>query len=249
MCKKLYNRTMDEKIRINKYLSEAGICSRREADRMIEEGRITVNGKKAESGQKVSLEDEVCADNIPVHKNEKKVLLLFNKPRGIVCSTKQQFDETTVTDYLDYPLRVYPVGRLDKDTEGLLIITNDGETAHRLLSPKKHVDKTYFVRTSGGEIGTEEVEKLENGVDIGEEKLTLPAEIEILKNGEISESLLTIREGKFHQVKRMFKAVGREVIYLKRISMGNIKLDESLEKGECRKLSEDEIKIITGEKY
>ena len=89
---------MDEKIRINKYLSEAGICSRREADRMIEEGRITVNGKKAESGQKVSLEDEICADNIPVHKNEKKVLLLFNKPRGIVCSTKQQFDETTVTD-------------------------------------------------------------------------------------------------------------------------------------------------------
>ena len=175
---------------------------------------------------------------------------MLNKPAGVVSATEDKNDKTVI-DLVPKPHAkdIFPVGRLDKDTEGLLIITNDGETAHRLLSPKKHVDKTYFVRTSGGEIGTEEVEKLENGVDIGEEKLTLPAEIEMLKNGEISESLLTIREGKFHQVKRMFKAVGREVIYLKRISMGNIKLDESLEKGECRKLSEDEIKIITGEKY
>ena len=104
------------------------------------------------------------------------------------------------------------------------------------------------MRTTGGEIGEKEAESLKKGVDIGEEKLTLPAEIEILKNGEISESLLTIREGKFHQVKRMFKAVGREVIYLKRISMGKLKLDESLEKGGCRRLTEDEINMITGER-
>lgn len=238
-------------MRLDKFLSECGICSRSESKIFIKKGMITVNGKKAAKG-----EEKIDPDNDEIMFKGQKITYskfeyyMLNKPAGVVSATEDKNDKTVI-DLVPKPHAkdIFPVGRLDKDTEGLLIITNDGETAHRLLSPKKHVDKTYFVRTSGGEIGTEEVEKLENGVDIGEEKLTLPAEIEILKNGEISESLLTIREGKFHQVKRMFKAVGREVIYLKRISMGNIKLDESLEKGECRKLSEDEIKIITGEKY
>lgn len=238
-------------MRLDKFLSECGICSRSESKIFIKKGMITVNGKKAAKG-----EEKIDPDNDEIMFKGQKIIYaefeyyMLNKPAGVVSATEDKNDKTVI-DLVPKPHAkdIFPVGRLDKDTEGLMIITNDGETAHRLLSPKKHVDKTYFVRTSGGEIGTEEVEKLENGVDIGEEKLTLPAEIEILKNGEISESLLTIREGKFHQVKRMFKAVGREVIYLKRISMGNIKLDESLEKGECRKLSEDEIKIITGEKY
>lgn len=238
-------------MRLDKFLSECGICSRSESKIFIKKGMITVNGKKAAKG-----EEKIDPDNDEIMFKGQKITYskfeyyMLNKPAGVVSATEDKNDKTVI-DLVPKPHAkdIFPVGRLDKDTEGLLIITNDGETAHRLLSPKKHVDKTYFVRTSGGEIGTEEVEKLENGVDIGEEKLTLPAEIEMLKNGEISESLLTIREGKFHQVKRMFKAVGREVIYLKRISMGNIKLDESLEKGECRKLSEDEIKIITGEKY
>lgn len=238
-------------MRLDKFLSECGICSRSESKIFIKKGMITVNGKKAAKG-----EEKIDPDNDEIMFKGQKIIYaefeyyMLNKPAGVVSATEDKNDKTVI-DLVPKPHAkdIFPVGRLDKDTEGLLIITNDGETAHRFLSPKKHVDKTYFVRTSGGEIGTEEVEKLENGVDIGEEKLTLPAEIEMLKNGEISESLLTIREGKFHQVKRMFKAVGREVIYLKRISMGNIKLDESLEKGECRKLSEDEIKIITGEKY
>lgn len=238
-------------MRLDKFLSECGICSRSESKIFIKKGMITVNGKKAAKG-----EEKIDPDNDEIMFKGQKIIYaefeyyMLNKPAGVVSATEDKNDKTVI-DLVPKPHAkdIFPVGRLDKDTEGLLIITNDGETAHRLLSPKKHVDKTYFVRTTGGEIGTEEVEKLENGVDIGEEKLTLPAEIEILKNGEISESLLTIREGKFHQVKRMFKAVGREVIYLKRISMGNIKLDESLEKGKCRKLSEDEIKIITGEKY
>lgn len=238
-------------MRLDKFLSECGICSRSESKIFIKKGMITVNGKKAAKG-----EEKIDPDNDEIMFKGQKIIYaefeyyMLNKPAGVVSATEDKNDKTVI-DLVPKPHAkdIFPVGRLDKDTEGLLIITNDGETAHRLLSPKKHVDKTYFVRTSGGEIGTEEAEKLENGVDIGEEKLTLPAEIEILKNGEISESLLTIREGKFHQVKRMFKVVGREVIYLKRISMGNIKLDESLEKGECRKLSEDEIKIITGEKY
>ena len=237
-------------MRLDKFLSECGICSRSESKIFIKKGMITVNGKKAAKG-----EEKIDPDNDEIMFKGQKIIYaefeyyMLNKPAGVVSATEDKNDKTVI-DLVPKPHAkdIFPVGRLDKDTEGLLIITNDGETAHRLLSPKKHVDKTYFVRTSGGEIGTEEVEKLENGVDIGEEKLTLPAEIEILKNGEISESLLTIREGKFHQVKRMFKAVGREVIYLKRISMGNIKLDESLEKGECRRLTEDEINMITGER-
>ena len=237
-------------MRLDKFLSECGICSRSESKIFIKKGMITVNGKKAAKG-----EEKIDPDNDEIMFKGQKIIYaefeyyMLNKPAGVVSATDDKNDKKVI-DLVPKPHAkdIFPVGRLDKDTEGLLIITNDGETAHRLLSPKKHVDKTYFVRTSGGEIGTEEVEKLENGVDIGEEKLTLPAEIEILKNGEISESLLTIREGKFHQVKRMFKAVGREVIYLKRISMGNIKLDESLEKGECRRLTEDEINMITGER-
>lgn len=237
-------------MRLDKFLSECGICSRSESKIFIKKGMITVNGKKAAKG-----EEKIDPDNDEIMFKGQKIIYaefeyyMLNKPAGVVSATEDKNDKTVI-DLVPKPHAkdIFPVGRLDKDTEGLLIITNDGETAHRLLSPKKHVDKTYFVRTSGGEIGTEEVEKLENGVDIGEEKLTLPAEIEILKNGEISESLLTIREGKFHQVKRMFKAVGREVIYLKRISMGKLKLDESLEKGGCRRLTEDEINMITGER-
>ena len=237
-------------MRLDKFLSECGICSRSESKVFIKKGMITVNGKKAAKG-----EEKIDPDNDEIMFKGQKIIYaefeyyMLNKPAGVVSATEDKNDKTVI-DLVPKPHAkdIFPVGRLDKDTEGLLIITNDGETAHRLLSPKKHVDKTYFVRTSGGKIGTEEVEKLENGVDIGEEKLTLPAEIEILKNGEISESLLTIREGKFHQVKRMFKAVGREVIYLKRISMGKLKLDESLEKGGCRRLTEDEINMITGER-
>ena len=136
---------MDEKIRINKYLSDAGVCSRREADRMIEQGRITVNGEKAVSGQKISLKDEICVDHVPVVKNEKKVLLLFNKPRGIVCSTKKQRQETTVTEYLDYPLRIYPVGRLDKESQGLLLLTNEGDLVNKIMRAGNRHEKEYFV--------------------------------------------------------------------------------------------------------
>lgn len=237
-------------MRLDKFLSECGICTRSESKVFIKKGMITVNGKKAAKG-----EEKIDPDNDEIMFKGQKITYskfeyyMLNKPAGVVSATEDKNDKTVI-DLVPKPHAkdIFPVGRLDKDTEGLLIITNDGETAHKLLSPKKHIDKTYFVRTTGGEIGEKEAEPLKKGVDIGEEKLTLPAELEILKNGEISESLLTIREGKFHQVKRMFKAVGREVIYLKRISMGKLKLDESLEKGGCRRLTEDEINMITGER-
>ena len=215
-------------MRLDKFLSECGICSRSESKIFIKKGMITVNGKKAAKG-----EEKIDPDNDEIMFKGQKIIYaefeyyMLNKPAGVVSATEDKNDKTVI-DLVPKPHAkdIFPVGRLDKDTEGLLIITNDGETAHRLLSPKKHVDKTYFVRTTGGEIGEKEAESLKKGVDIGEEKLTLPAEL----------------------VKRMFKAVGREVIYLKRISMGKLKLDESLEKGGCRRLTEDEINMITGER-
>ena len=234
MYKKLYNRTMDEKIRINKYLSEAGICSRREADRMIEEGRITVNGKKAESGQKVSLEDEVCADNIPVHKNEKKVLLLFNKPRGIVCSTKQQFDETTVTDYLDYPLRVYPVGRLDKESQGLLLLTNEGDLVNKIMRAGNYHEKEYFV-TVNKPVDREFVRRMSKGVPVLD---TVTRPCRVVQTGECSFRII-LTQGLNRQIRRRCDALHVRVVHLKRVRIMNIRLG-SLRPGEFRTLTRDE---------
>jgi len=230
-------------MRLDKFLSECGLCTRSESKVLIKKGVVMVNGKKAEKGDiKIDPEnDEIVFKGEKVQYSQFEYYML-NKPAGVVSATEDKNDKTVI-DLVPKPHAkdIFPVGRLDKDTEGLLIITNDGELAHNLLSPKKHVDKTYFVRTQGGAVTEKDGEAFENGVDIGEKTLTLPAELKIIKSGEISESELTIREGKFHQVKRMFKAVGKEVIYLKRISMGGLKLDEGLEKGECRRLREEEI--------
>ena len=241
MYKKLYNRTMDEKIRINKYLSEAGICSRREADRMIEEGRITVNGKKAESGQKVSLEDEVCADNIPVHKNEKKVLLLFNKPRGIVCSTKQQFDETTVTDYLDYPLRVYPVGRLDKESQGLLLLTNEGDLVNKIMRAGNYHEKEYFV-TVNKPVDREFVRRMSKGVPVLD---TVTRPCRVVQTGECSFRII-LTQGLNRQIRRMCEYFGYRVTKLRRVRVMNIRLG-NLKEGSYRKLTPEEIKMLKEE--
>ena len=176
--------------------------------------------------------------------NEKEVsyqkfyYYMLNKPAGVVSATTDQHDKTVLDLLKDaYGKDLFPVGRLDKDTEGLLLITNDGELSHNLLSPKKHVDKTYLVKTKEM-VTLDMASALEQGVDIGEEKLTLPAKVKILKEKEIE---LSITEGKFHQVKRMLKAVGNEVIYLKRLSMGSLLLDESLKCGEYRSLTDAEI--------
>ena len=140
---------------------------------------------------------------------------------------------------------LFPVGRRDKDTEGLLLITNDGDLAHRLLAPKKHVDKVYYAKIDGM-VTEEDVKRFAEGIDIGaeEEEMTRPAKLDIMKSAEESEIRLTIHEGKFHQVKRMFHAVGKEVIYLKRLSMGSLALDKTLTKGEYRSLTEEEIKKL-----
>ena len=165
---------------------------------------------------------------------------MLNKPAGVISATEDRSCQTVV-DLIQEKKRkdLFPVGRLDKDTEGLLLITNDGELAHRLLSPKKHVDKCYFARVSG-KVTEDDVRSFENGVNIGrleQPEITMPGKLEIITSDEISQIHLTIQEGKFHQVKRMFRAVGKEVIYLKRLRMGTLVLDENLNIGEYRPLT------------
>ena len=169
---------------------------------------------------------------------------MLNKPKGFVSATTDR-EHKTVVDIISSSKKkdLFPVGRLDIDTEGLLLITNDGELAHRLLSPKNHVEKTYYVEVSGI-LDDVDVDAVEEGLDIGEEKKTIPAKMEILKTdiqNNISSCYLTIHEGKFHQVKRMMKKLGKTVTYLKRVSMGSLILDSKLKNGNYRKLTEQEI--------
>ncbi len=152
-------------IRINKYLSSAGVCSRRDADRLTEAGRVTVNGKKIGTGERIPVDAVICLDGKPVEREEREVLLLFYKPRGIVCSTKKQRRETTVTEYIDYPTRIYPVGRLDKDSEGLLLMTNQGELVNRIMRAGNYHEKEYQV-TVDHEVTDEFVRHMQTGVPI-----------------------------------------------------------------------------------
>jgi len=173
------------------------------------------------------------------------IYILMNKPQGVISATEDS-RERTVVDLLPEEFKAFdpfPVGRLDKDTEGLLLLTNDGQLSHRLLSPKKHVPKTYMARVMG-RVSEEDVEAFSKGVILEDGYKTMASQLEILERGSISLVEITIYEGKFHQVKRMFKAVGKEVIYLKRKSMGELKLDETLEPGDFRELNEDERRII-----
>lgn len=232
------------KLRLDKYLADMGQGTRTEVKKMIRAGKVSVNQEIIKSPEfKIDTRtDEICADGELLAYEEFEYYML-NKPAGVVSATEDSRDKT-VLDLIVSKKRkdLFPVGRLDKDTEGLLFITNDGMLAHNLLSPKKHVDKCYFVRLLDS-IADEDIEKLEKGVDIGEKALTLPAQIaKVSENGRELE--ITIREGKFHQVKRMFQAVGNEVVYLKRLSMGSLKLDETLQPGQYRLLSGKEIKRL-----
>lgn len=236
--------------RLDKLLSRLGFGSRSEVKRLVKEGRVTVDGAAAaDSGMQVDPSvNTVALDGEPVRYRE-FVYLMMNKPAGVVSATEDRRDRTVV-DLLDpeYAVfRPFPVGRLDKDTEGLLLLTNDGKLAHRLLSPKKNVPKTYEADVDG--IVTEEDgEAFARGVTLDDGYVTLPAKLAILESGPRSRVRLTIVEGKFHQVKRMFAARGKRVVFLKRISMGGLKLDPSLPPGEVRELTEEEIGILTNGK-
>lgn len=226
-------------MRLDKFLCDMNIGSRSEVKIEIKKGKITVNGevvKKPET-QIREMTDVICYQGKEISYAKFQYFML-NKPAGVVSATTDN-QCMTVLDLMkeDGKQDLFPVGRLDKDTEGLLILTNDGELAHKLLSPKKHVSKIYYCKLRLP-ISKAMVEQLETGVDIGEKKETLPAKVERISDTEIH---LTICEGKFHQVKRMLLAVGNEVTYLKRIQMGDLQLDSNLALGEYRKLSEEEI--------
>ena len=233
-------------IRLDKYLSEMGAGTRQEVKQYIRKGRVMVDGETALRPEMKVDETKVCV-TLDEHKigYASYVYYMMNKPAGVVSATEDK-KEKTVIDLIEGQKRkdLFPVGRLDKDTVGLLLITNDGALAHRLLSPKHHVDKCYFAKVQG-KVTKEYIHAFEKGVDIGtpeEPEMTMPAKLEIINSDEISEIRLTIQEGKFHQVKRMFQAVGKEVIYLKRERMGSLCLDESLEEGGYRMLTEEELK-------
>ncbi|MGM9530314.1 pseudouridine synthase [Intestinibacter sp.] len=237
---------MHKKQRIDKILSNLGYGSRSELKKLCKNGLVKVNGKVINNpGVQVDVEnDEILFDGEKVVYKE-FIYLMLNKPNGYISATFDKRDPIVLDliDKEDLIFEPFPVGRLDKDTEGLLVLTNDGQLAHRVLSPKKHVPKTYYAKVEGV-VTEEDIKAFAEGVTLDDGYETMPAELEILKSDNISEIELTIHEGKFHQVKRMFESVGKKVVYLKRLSMGKLKLDEGLALGEYRELTEEEVRMI-----
>lgn len=242
---------MKQTQRLDKILAHVGIGSRSELKRLAKEGAIYVNGAKVkDSGMQVNPDKDIIQVNGETVRYREFVYLMMNKPQGVVSATEDNRDRTVV-DLLDEayaPFEVFPVGRLDKDTEGFLLLTNDGKLAHNLLSPRKHVPKTYFARVEW-EVTEEDIEAFSQGVTLDDGYETLPGILKILSagnedSGVLSEIELTIMEGKFHQVKRMFQAVDKKVAYLKRISMGPLSLDPSLALGQVRELTDEELTAL-----
>ena len=235
---------MKKKLRLDKYLADMGVGTRSEVKIAIKRGYIKVNGQVIKAPEvKVDDHDEVLYHDQKISYVTYEYYML-NKPAGVISATEDR-DCKTVVELIESASRkdLFPVGRLDKDTEGLLLITNDGELAHRLLSPKKKVGKVYYAKVEG-RVTEEDVVAFKNGLKVDEEFTAMPAELTILKSDEISEIELMIMEGKFHQVKRMFEAVGKKVVYLKRLSMGGLVLDANLAIGAYRPLTEEEIKKL-----
>lgn len=238
----------DERMmRLDKFLCETGFGTRSQVKEMLKKGQVTVNGVAAKKPeQKIDEHKDQITCQGKTASYEKYVYYMLHKPAGVVSATEDKL-EKTVLDLLKSEDRrdgIFPVGRLDKDTEGFLLLTDDGDLAHRLLSPRKHVDKTYYAKIAGS-VTEAHIERFREGLDIGDEKKTLPAMLEILASEpETSEIQITIHEGRFHQVKRMFEAVGCKVTYLKRLSMGAVALDETLAPGDYRPLNEKERELL-----
>lgn len=262
---------MGKMIRLDRFLTDMGKGTRSEIREAARKGRIQVNQKtEKRTDRKIDpKEDQVVLDGKPVQYRSVEYFLL-NKPKGVVSATEDK-RYPTVVELLGEDRRkdLFPVGRLDLDTEGLLLLTNDGDLAHRLLSPKKHVDKRYYARVSGT-LPEDAARQMEEGMVLTDGTRVLPARLEVLSEGRRERSeeegqkpsaeedseekmpdtevFLTIREGRFHQVKRMFEAMGCRVTYLKRVSMGPLKLDEELKPGQFRRLTEEEIALLGGDR-
>ena len=246
-------------MRLDKFLSETANLTRKDAKVVLNKGRVSVNGELCKSGdKKVTEADEILLDGKRLSNIEEFLYFMLHKPAGVVSATEDNKDKTVLDlvkeqekecNFIIGKRELFPVGRLDKDTEGLLLLTDDGELAHRLLSPKRHVDKVYYAKLSGI-VPEDAIERFEKGIEVGKEYKAMPAKLEIIKispEEASSEVHITLREGKFHQVKRMCHEIGCEVTYLKRLSMGSLVLDKELPLGKCRKLTKEEIQILKKE--
>ena len=236
-------------MRLDKFLANSGIGTRKEVKIILKKGKIKVNEKivKDAKMQVDEIKDDVKIEGEKIT-YKPFVYIIMNKPSGVISATEDGKHKTVIDllceKYKNY--KVFPVGRLDIDTEGLLLLTNDGVLAHNLLSPKKHVDKKYYVELKEP-LTIEKKKILENGIKLEENFVTKKAKIEIIDKDEdieVNSVFITISEGKFHQVKRMFKFVENEVLYLKRVKMGKLLLPENLKLGEYRELSEEEMNLI-----
>ncbi len=237
---------MEKKERLDKILSNMGYGSRKDVKKIIKEGRIKVNEEIVkENDLKINpYKDVINLDGERIF-YRKYIYLMMNKPKGVVSSTDDPVNRT-ILDIIDEEYLIFnpfPAGRLDKDTEGLLLLTNDGQLAHQILSPNKEVGKTYYVEVDGF-IEEKHKDVFNKGITLDDGYKTLPSQLDIIESNVLSKAKLTIKEGKYHQVKRMFQALNMEVLYLKRLSMGPLKLDESLKLGEYRELTEEEIQLL-----
>ena len=229
-----------EKVRLNKYLSAQGVCSRREADRLIDEGKVTINGHIAEMGEKVDGTEDIICDGRPVNKaEEEKVVLALNKPVGVVCSSKEK---DNIIDYLKYPKRVYPVGRLDKDSTGLILLTNDGELMNDILKARNYHEKEYEVRVNK-RITADFIQRMSQGVWLEElGAKTRPCKV---KKVDAYTFRIILTQGLNRQIRRMCRAFDYRVVTLKRIRIMNIELGD-LEVGQWREIKGRELKELRG---
>lgn len=238
---------MSKKQRIDKILANLGYGTRKEVKEIVKAGAVEVDGVIiTDTGFQVDTDTQIIKVNGKELLYRQYIYIMMNKPQGVISATEDN-REDTVVELLTDEYRAFnpaPAGRLDKDTEGLLLLTNDGQLAHRLLSPKKHVFKTYFAHVEG-RVGEKDIEAFQQGVILEDGYKTLPAKLKVLVQGEISQVEIIIYEGKYHQIKRMFEAVEKKVVYLKRIAMGDLKLDENLQLGEYRELFTEELMLLT----
>ncbi len=228
----------NEGTRINKYLSEAGFCSRRAADKLIEEGKVTINGKVPEVGTKIFEGDEVCVEGKLISApKEDFIYIAFNKPVGIVCTTDDRFEKNNIIDYINHPKRIFPIGRLDKPSEGLIFLTNDGDIVNKILRARNNHEKEYIV-TVNKPINNEFVSRMSNGIPILD---TVTRKCQVRQIGPSSFSII-LTQGLNRQIRRMCEYLDYNVIKLKRIRIMNVVLDVPV--GEWRYLSEKEMSTI-----
>lgn len=229
-----------EKERLNKYLASCGVCSRREADRLIGEGLVLVNGKRAETGMQVNGDDEILVNGRPVRGKNNKVVLAYYKPQGVTCTEKDKHAERTISDEIKYPVRVTYAGRLDKDSEGLMLLTNDGELINAMMRGSAGHEKEYVVRVNR-EVTDEFVKKMQAGVYLTELDVTTKP-CQVRKTGKFTFKII-LTQGLNRQIKRMVRELGYHVLFIKRVRVVNIQLD-SLKPGEYRTLSREEKKEL-----